>query len=112
VAHLKIYEGARRPGTPGRQVVPLGMDDAEWLSLLHLFTAVQTLYISEVLSGHISLALARETATGVLPGLRFLCLENRPASSVEKFVAVRRDSGCPVTIVEKMEDSGFTLANE
>ena len=80
------------------QIFDSGIDDGSWLPLL--LTAVHTLYISEGLSERISLAL---DVTDVLPSLSLLCLENRPLSSVEKFVVVRRDSGRPVTIVEKTE---------
>jgi hypothetical protein len=76
MAHLKIYGGIG-----ARSWQAMGMDDAEWLPLLHLFTAVQTLYIPEELSGHIILAredVAKETATDVLPALSLLCLENQP----------------------------------
>lgn len=82
------------------QIFDSGIDDGSWLPLLRLFTAVRTLYISEGLSERISLAL---DVTDVLPSLSLLCLENQPLSFVEKFVVVRRDSGRPVSIVEKTE---------
>ena len=105
VAHLKFCESGRAWSRHSGWL-PLGMGDADWLSLFHLFTAVQTLYIPEELSGQIALALegvAGDMVTHVLPALSLLCLENHPASSVEKFVAVRRDSDRLVTIVKKTE---------
>ena len=103
VAHLKFCESSR-PATRLEGWQPVGMGDTEWPQLLHLFTAVRTLYIPEELSGQIALALegvAREMVTDVLPALSLLYLENQPASSVETFVAVRRDSGRPVITVNK-----------
>ncbi|KAH9161767.1 hypothetical protein EDB89DRAFT_2155897 [Lactarius sanguifluus] len=108
VAHLKFHENARprqlviRHDHSGWECV--GMGDTGWLPFLQLFTAVQTLYIPEELSDQIALALedgARQMVTEVLPALSLLYLENQPASSVETFIAVRQDSGRPVTIVNQ-----------
>ncbi len=80
-----------------------GTDDVEWLHLFRQFSAVQTLYVSWKLAGHVSLAL--EDITGgmvaeVLPSLDFIFLEDHPASSIEEFVASRRLSDRPVTVVD------------
>jgi hypothetical protein len=78
-------------------------DDVEWLLLLHQFSAVQTLHISQELAGHIALALEGSTRgvfTEVLPSLDLICLAGQPASSVEKFVAARHLSDRPVTVVD------------
>ena len=80
-----------------------GMDDVEWLHLFHQFSAVQTLYVSWELAG--SVALALEDITGemvaeVLPFLDYIFLEDQPASSIEEFVAARRLSDRPVTVVK------------
>ncbi|KAH9167717.1 hypothetical protein EDB89DRAFT_2232256 [Lactarius sanguifluus] len=78
------------------------MDDAEWLQLLRPFSSVETLFVAEKFAGQISRALediAGAMVTEVLPALELLCLEHQPLSSVGNFVAVRRDSGHPVTIV-------------
>ncbi|KAH8988435.1 hypothetical protein EDB86DRAFT_3081553 [Lactarius hatsudake] len=115
VAHLKFHEIARpcqlaiRHDYSGWEYV--GVDDTDWLSFLQLFTAVQTLYIPEELSDRIALALedgARQMVTEVLPALSLLYLENQPASSVETFIAVRRDSGRPVTIVNQKAEFDTT----
>ena len=80
-----------------------GTDDAEWQHLLHQFTTLQTLHVSHELAGHVALALediARETVAVALPSLELIYLADQPASSVEKFVASRRLSNHPVTVVE------------
>ena len=80
-----------------------GTDDVEWLHLLHQFSAVQTLHVSHELAGHVALALediAWETSAHRLPFLDLIYLAGQPVSSVEKFVAARRLSDRPVTIVE------------
>ena len=80
-----------------------GTDDVEWLNLLRQFSAVQTLHVSQELAGYIALAL--EDITGdmvaeVLPSLDLIRVVGQLASSLEKFVSVRRLSGRPVTIVD------------
>ncbi len=78
------------------------LDEVEWLQLLHPFSSVQTLSVSGRFAGHVSRALediAGVMVTEVLPALDLLCLEDQPVSSVDNFVAVRRDSGHPVTVV-------------
>ena len=78
------------------------MDDANWLELLHQFTAMTNLHGSKQLAGHIALALdsvSGESTTDVLPALASLSLEDQPVKSVERFLAVRQNSGHPVTFV-------------
>ena len=79
-------------------------DDLDWLHLLLRFPATQVVCVSVKLAGFVALAL--ENIAGemvdevpVLPNLDLICLENQPASSVEKFVAVRRLSGRQLTAV-------------
>jgi len=94
VVHLWLEENAARQLR--------GTDDVEWLDLLSQFSTVQTLYVSPDLAGHVALALegnTGETVAEVLPSLDLICLVGQPASSVEKFVAARRLSGRPVTVV-------------
>ena len=50
--------------------------------------------------------IAEMTAPEVLPALKLLCLEDEPASSIHKYLALRRDSGYPVTFVNTFEDFG------
>ena len=79
------------------------MDDAEWLELVRLFTAVKTLHVSEKLAGYVARGLegvTEETATEILPALQSLCLEGEPLTSVGRFVAIRQLSGVPVTILD------------
>jgi hypothetical protein len=85
------------------------MDDVEWLHLFHQFPAVQTLHVSQQLSRHVAYALddiTGETVAEVLPSLDMICLAGQPASSVKKFgfVAARRLSGRPVTVVNTKEE--------
>jgi len=97
VIHLKLevqLEG-------GRQLN--GTDDIDWLHLLRQFSTVQTLHVSRELARHIALALediAGEMVVQVLPSLHLVHVVGQPASSVEKFVAVRWLSGRPVTVVD------------
>ena len=78
-----------------------------WLHLLQQFPTVHTLHVSRKLSGRIALVLESitgESVAEVLPSLGLIYLADQPASSVEKFVASRRLSDRPVTVVEtKME---------
>ncbi|KAH9159300.1 hypothetical protein EDB89DRAFT_2237094 [Lactarius sanguifluus] len=97
VGHLKLVAGLRND----RQLE--GMDDIEWLHLLRQFSTAQTLHVSPKLAGPVALALediTAETVTEVLPSLDSICIEDQPASSIEKFVTARRVSGRPVTVVD------------
>ena len=74
-----------------------------WLHLLQQFPTVHTLHVSRKLSGCIALVLESitgESVAEVLPSLGLIYLADQPASSVEKFVASRRLSDRPVTVVE------------
>jgi hypothetical protein len=54
------------------------MDDTEWLELLRLFTAVETLHVTGKLAEHIARGFegaTEEMVTEVLPSLLSLCLE-------------------------------------
>ena len=80
--------------------------DIEWLHLLRLFPAMQTLYVDEELAPAVALALENvtaETVAEVLPSLGFIFLDGEPVSSLEKIVAIRRFSGRPITVVETRE---------
>ena len=79
------------------------MDIDEWVHLLHQFSAVQTLRVSQGLAGHVALALediTGEMVTEVLQCLDLIYLVGQSASSIEKFVAARRLSGRPVVVIE------------
>jgi len=96
VVHLKL-----KIEPEGRQLK--GTDDVEWLDLLHKFSTVQTLHVSQELAGHVALALediTGEMVAEVLPSLNLIFLEGQSASSFEKFVAACRLSGRPVTVIE------------
>ncbi|KAH9172836.1 hypothetical protein EDB89DRAFT_1905739 [Lactarius sanguifluus] len=77
-------------------------DDVDWPHLLHLFTAVQTLHVSQKIASRVAVALediTGEMAAEVLPTLDLIYLVGLPASSVENFVTARRLSGRPLTVV-------------
>ena len=99
VTHLKLELELQK----GRQLLE-GADDAEWQLLLHRFSAVQTLHVSQNLAGYIARTLedmpAGRMFTDALPSLDLLYLEGQPESSVEEFVTARQLSDRPVTIVE------------
>ena len=79
------------------------MEYIQWLQFLSLFSSVRTLFLREQLAWHVSHALQviddGMMATEVLPALDTLCVEGQFASSVNKFIAARRESGRPVTFV-------------
>ena len=80
------------------------MDEVECLHLLHQFSNVQTLRVSKALARHVALALedlTEEMVAEVLPSLDLIYLGGQPASSTERFVAVRRLSGRHVTSFDK-----------
>ena len=72
------------------------------MNLLHKFSALKALYVSRELANSVALALEAITAemvAEVLPFLDLVYLEDHPPSSVEKFVASRRYTDHPVTVV-------------
>ena len=80
-----------------------GADDAEWLMLLRQFSAVQTLHVAWKLARHVTLALegiTQEMVADFLPSLELIDLQDQPALSFEKFLALRALSGHPVAIVD------------
>ena len=96
VAHLKL-----KVEPEGRQLT--GADDVEWIRLLHQFSTIQTLHVSQELAGHVALALedtTAELADEVLPSLNLIRVVGQPASSIEKFIASRQLSGRPVTFID------------
>ena len=88
-----------------------GRDDLDWLQLFRQLSSVQTLFVFHNIAGLISRALAYvdvSTVTETLPALQLLCIEEmeegEDTSSVHKFLAIRRDSGHPVTFVKTKEE--------
>jgi hypothetical protein len=77
------------------------MDSSLWLELSHLFVAVQSLYVTEILVPPVTAALKEPTggtATEVLPSLRNLFLEGlQPAGfmqeNIKPFQSCRRSTG-------------------
>jgi len=98
VAHLRL-----KVEPEGRQL--MGTDDVQWMHLLQQFPAVQTLHFSQELAGHVALALEdiagdSEMVDEVFPSLDLIRVAGEPASSIEKYIAVRQLSGRPVTVVD------------
>lgn len=94
VVHLKLK--AEPEGTKDAD------DDVDWPLLLHQFSTVRTLHVSQELAGHISHVLEsvpEAMVAEVLPSLDLICLAGQPTSSVEKFTSARRLSGHPITVV-------------
>ena len=99
VKHLKLEDE--------RRLQLEGTDDIEWLHLLHQFPTVRTLHVSRRLAGLVALALediAFETVADVLPSLNLIYFQGQPASCIERFVAARQLSGCPVTVIETKKE--------
>ena len=93
VVHLKLEHELKK----GRQLE--GTDDIEWQHFFRQFSNVKTLHVSGKLAVHVALALediAGGMATEVLPSVELIWLAGRRA---KKFVAARRLSGHPVTMV-------------
>jgi hypothetical protein len=90
-----------------RQIEARGMDEVEWLHLFHQFPTVRTIQVSENLARHAAHALENitpEAVTEVLPSLALIWLGGQRAPSVKKFIASRRLSGRPVTIVSTLKE--------
>ena len=99
---------------------PLWQDDVErsrWLELLHPFTAVKDVHISQEFVLCISLAfqeLVRVTATEVLPALETLFLdEDEPLplgpvkEAIAQFVSARQLAGLPIAVSRWEERLSF-----
>ncbi|KAH9171380.1 hypothetical protein EDB89DRAFT_1972326 [Lactarius sanguifluus] len=96
VVHLKL-----KAGRDNHQLKD--SDDVEWLLLLQEFSNVRTLQVSRILAGRFALALediTEDMVAEVLPSLDSIRVVGQPASSIEKFLAIRQRSGRPVTVVD------------
>ena len=88
------------------------LDDSKLLPLLHLFPAVEALYVSGVLARHIATVLENldeERVSEVMPALRSLQIGNSygPVGLTERFLSLRQLSGHPVAVVTDMQYSVF-----
>ena len=82
-------------------------DHIEWLRLFCQFTAVETLWVSALLAGHVADALKDvtvEMAPEILPALCLLCLEEEPVGRYEGFVTARQLSNLPVIIANTPDE--------
>jgi hypothetical protein len=92
----------------------MSMHQFDWLQLLCPLSSLQTLFVSNRVSHHITLALTYLEGgmiTKFLPALKLLCLEKGGEgeekltwTSVHKFLEVRRECGHPVTFVNTKEE--------
>ena len=90
-------------------------EDFEWLQLLCQLSTLRTLFVSDNISRIISQALAgidREVITEMLPVLKLLCLDDRSISSVNRFIALRRNCGHPVTFIKTRKEFEEQLKSE
>ena len=81
------------------------VDNSQWLELLHLFTSVKSLYISQDIAPHIAPALQElvgESVTEVLPALETIYLHGTPLEPVQEiigqFVDARQLTSRPVAV--------------
>ncbi|KAH8981987.1 hypothetical protein EDB86DRAFT_386218 [Lactarius hatsudake] len=97
VVHLNLGSAL---GPLNHQVEDMG--DVNWLHLLRQFSTTHALRLYLEPAVHVPLALEDlpgELVAEVLPSLNFICMVSQPASSIKKFIAARKLSGCPVTVV-------------
>ncbi|KAH9037530.1 hypothetical protein EDB84DRAFT_1577582 [Lactarius hengduanensis] len=97
VLHLNVGSA---PGLLNRRVED--MADVNWLHFLRQFSTVRMLRLYHEPAVYVPLALEdlpEELVAEVLPSLDFICMEGQPESSIEKFIAARKFSGCPVTVI-------------
>ena len=82
------------------------VEDGQWLDILHPFTALKDLHVSQEFLPRIAPAfqeLAGERVAGVLPTLQSLFLEEVHLSgpireAIENFVATRQLAGHPIAV--------------
>jgi hypothetical protein len=93
VVHLELYQL--------RVTIDRRVDD--WLHILRRFSATRTLLVSVDSAGDNTPTLedvTRETVAEILPVLDLICIDDQPVSCIEMFLAARRLSGRPVTVIE------------
>ncbi|KAH9010519.1 hypothetical protein EDB84DRAFT_1101135 [Lactarius hengduanensis] len=100
----------------GDGVDPTEMDFADWLPFFRLFPAVQTLHLSGGIAAYIVSALedtanSGEMVPNVFPELHLIWLDemdnddgDEPVGSIEGFLAMRRLTGFPVTVVDTEDE--------
>ena len=89
-------------------------NDVEWLLFLCQFPTVKSLYVSQDLPAFVALVLEDidvEMVAEVLPSLDLICLEGRPASSIERFVGACQLSGRSVTVADTKTEFSKRLAS-
>jgi hypothetical protein len=97
----RLYVTQSRPFPPPWQE---DMESSQWLELMHPFTAVKGLYMSQEFTPRISPALQElvgERVTEVLPALKTLFLESLPSGNqeaIEQFVTARQLASQPIAV--------------
>jgi len=97
VVHLELYKGPHHGSMSG----------FEWQHLLRQFSAVRTLKVGWGLAERMAFTLedlTDERVVGLFQFLELIFLQGQPASSIEKFVALRQLSGHPVIVVDSKEE--------
>ena len=108
VVHLQITCGLILEYSPTDNPVPVGLS-VQLFQLIPQFSAMQTLLVDSQLSAFVASILGHipeVMMTEALPYLELLCLEEYCQHSVQldKFVAARRHSDHPVTIVNTKKE--------
>ena len=115
LSHVERLELRESPWEHIRWKDDPDLDPLLWLELFHLFIAVQSLYVSEMLIPPIAAAFEKPTAEGitmgVLPVLRNLFLEGfQPSGPVyetmKSFIATCQLSGYPIAIQDWVRSQG------
>jgi len=105
VHHLAIYGYDLPPRWQGE------MDDIEWLALFRQFTAVEALRIYGLQTrnvAHVLNDITVEMVPDILPALRLLFLEVKPAGGVEKFITTRQLAGLPPIVIANTVDEYYS----
>jgi hypothetical protein len=83
------------------------LDNVEWLPLLHLFPAVEALYMTGFVAAYIAEELqdiTEDRATEVLPALRSLWFGGGDELTGSRFLSLRQLSGHPVNVVDMQDE--------
>ena len=86
---------------------PVHQSEPTWLQVLRQISSMQTLFVFETSTSIIYdslIYLNGEMITQVLPALKLLYLEGQPMPSLRGFLAARRESSHPVTIIQTKEE--------
>ena len=97
VVHLKLNTEDHQSGSTS----------VEWVYFLRQFSTVRTLHVPWILADQFTVALTEipeEMVAEVLPSLDLMYLGGKPVRIVEKFIAARRLSDNPVTVLDTLKE--------